>query len=446
MQEEEQLLMTQSDRDRLVTLKKAKKKLITQAEAAAELQVTVRHIKRMLKALSEHGDGAVRHGLRGRESNRRIGEKVRARAVKILSADVYRGFGPTLASEHLAKKHGIAVSRETLRKWMQAAGLWKGRRRRPENVHVWRERRSRCGELVQWDTSEHDWLEGRGSEPLYLISMIDDATSRLYARFVRSDSTEENMRTLRRYLELYGRPVAFYTDKASLFRTTGKRRRDEPGVDQDPKAMPPTQIGRALRELNITWIAAHSPQAKGRVERSFDTAQDRLVKEMRVAGVKTLEEANQFLASEFLPWWNQTLTVEPASADDAHRKLDKQHDLAAILSHVETRQVKGNYTVAADGWHYVIDKGSICTGLRGGAVRVEWRLDGTLAMRFNDRYLSFTRCTEPVKASAAARSKTSKDMRDKGAETRATSKWMNGFFDKPSLPLRDAIRIANATS
>ena len=335
--------MPQADRDRLVTLKKAKKKLITQAEAAAELQVSVRHVKRMLKGLRERGDRAVVHGLRGRESNRKIDAKIRDQAVKILSAKVYHGFGPTLASEHLAKKDGIEVSRETLRNWMQAAGLWTGRRRRIGKVHAWRQRCSRCGELVQWDTSDHDWLEGRSKERLYLISMIDDATSRLYARFVSSDSTEENMRTLRGNLELYGRPVGFYTDKVSLFRTTEKRRRDEPGVDQDPKDMPPTQIGRALRELNITWIAAHSPQAKGRVERSFDTAQDRLVKEMRLAEVKTLEKANQYLRDEFLPWWNRTLTVEPASPDDAHRKLDRQYDLAAILSHVETRQVKPNY-------------------------------------------------------------------------------------------------------
>src|SRR5688572_19237652 len=358
--------MTQADRDRLVTLKKAKKKLITQAEAAAELQVSVRHVKRMLKNLAQHGDKSGVHGLRGQESNRKIAAKLRQKALKILSAEVYRGFGPTLASEHLAKKLGIDVSRDTLRKWMQTEGLWKGRRRRPENVHMWRERRSRWGELVQWDTSDHDWLEGRGAQRLYLISMIDDASSRLYARFVSSDSTEENMRTRLGYLELFGRPVAGYTDKARLFETAEKRRRDAPGVDQDPKVMPPTQIGRALRELNVVWIAAHSPQAKGRVERSFDTAQDRLVKEMRVAGVKTLEQANQYLRDEFLPWWNQKLTVEPASADNAHRKLDKQHDLAAILSHVETRQVKGNYTVPIDGRHYVIDKGSITAGLRGG--------------------------------------------------------------------------------
>jgi transposase len=438
--------MTQADRDRLVTLKKVKKKLIAQAEAACELRVSIRHVKRMLKALRDHGDRAVVHGLRGRESNRKIDAKVRDKAVKTLSAEVYRGFGPTLASEHLARKQGIEVSRETLRKWMQAAGLWKGRRRRTEKAHVWRQRRSRCGELVQWDTSDHDWLEGRGGERLYLISMIDDATSRLYARFASSDSTAENMRTLRGYLELYGRPAAFYTDKASLFHTTEKRRRDVPGVEQDPKDMPPTQIGRALRELNITWIVAHSPQAKGRIERSFDTAQDRLVKEMRVAGVKTLEAANQYLVNEFLPWWNATLTVEPASADDAHRTLDNKHDLAAILSHVETRQVKGNYTVAVDGRHYVIDKGSIRTGLRGATVRVERRLDGTLAMRFKDCYLDLELCTEPVKTAAAGKPKPAKNSSAKSAAARRKSGWMKGFFDKPSPTIKDAIRIANATS
>jgi transposase-like protein len=199
------------------------------------------------------------------------------RGVRILSAPVYEGFGPTLACEYLANKYGIEVSKETVRQWMMRAQLWKGKKASIGQVHIWRPRRSRFGELVQWDTSEHDWLEGRG-EQLYLIAMIDDATSRLFARFVRHDSTEENMRLLWDCLEKFGRPVAFYTDKASLFQTAEKRKRDEPGVEKDPVEMPPTQIGRALRELGITWIAAHSAQAKGRVERNFQTAQDRLVK------------------------------------------------------------------------------------------------------------------------------------------------------------------------
>jgi transposase InsO family protein len=157
---------------------------------------------------------------------------------------------------------------------MIGAKLWRAKEQKTKVVHIWRPRRSRFGELVQWDTSEYDWLEGRG-EKLYLIAMIDDATSRLFARFVRHDSTEENMKLLWSYVEKFGRPLAFYTDKASIFQTAEKRRRDEPGVDKDPVEMPPTQIGRALQELGIVWIPAHSPQAKGRVERNFGTAQDR---------------------------------------------------------------------------------------------------------------------------------------------------------------------------
>jgi hypothetical protein len=297
--------------------------------------------------------------------------------------------------------------------------------------------------LVQWDTSEHDWLEGRGNEQLYLISMIDDATSRLYARFVLSDSTEENMRTLWGYLELYGRPLAFYTDKASLFRNNEKRRRDEPGVDQDPAEMPPTQIGRALRELDITWIAAHSAQAKGRIERSFDTAQDRLVKEMRVAGVKTLQQANEYLEKEFLPWWNRTLVVEPASGDNAHRALDKRYDLAAILSRVETRQVKNDYTIQFERHGYGIQPESISTGLRGGKVRIEKRLDGAVAVRFRDRYLSVAPCAVAPKAAAPPKPKSAPRNADK---PRPKSDWMKGFWEKPGPPIVRAIKIANATS
>jgi len=160
------------------------------------------------------------------------------------------------------------------------------------------------------------------------------------------------MKLLWSYLEKFGRPVSFYTGKASLFQTAEKYKRDEPGVEKDAVEMPPTQIGRALQELGITWIAAHSPQAKGRLERNFGTAQDRLVKGMRVAGVKTIEHANQYLEQDYLVWWERELTVEPAHPDDAHRRLDKSHNLAASLSHVETRQVRNDYTLRWDGKFY----------------------------------------------------------------------------------------------
>jgi len=424
--------MTQADRDRLVTLKKAKKKLITQREASEELGVSIRQVKRLLCALKKRGDKAVIHGLRGKPSQRRIAEKVEKEAVKILSADVYRGFGPTLAAEYLRNKHGIEASKETVRQWMIRGKLWRGKREKVKEVHLWRPRRSRRGALVQWDTSDHDWLEGRG-EKLYLIAMIDDATSRLFARFVRHDSTEENMKLLWSYLEKFGRPLAFYTDKASLFHTTEKHKRDEPGVEKDAVEMPPTQIGRALRELGITWIAAHSPQAKGRVERNFGTAQDRLVKGMRVAGVKTIEQANQYLEEEYLVWWERELTVEPANSDDAHQELDKSCDLAASLSHVETRQVRNNYTFQFDGAFYQIERRSLVPGLRKANVRVEKRLDGSIAVSYQERYLTVKQCAEtppPVEA------------KDKPAhrQTKRGSDWNKNFDLKKAPPIWNAAK------
>jgi len=396
--------MTEADRERLVTLRKAKKRLITQREAAEELKLSVRQVKRLLYALKKRGDKAVIHGLRGKPSNRRIEESIEREAVKILSADVYQGFGPTLAAEYLGNKHGIEASKETVRKWMMASKLWRAKKEKIKQVHLWRPRRSRFGELVQWDTSDHDWLEGRGEE-LYLIAMIDDATSRLFARFVRHDSTEENMKLLWSYLEKFGRPLAFYTDKASLFQTAEKRKRDEPGVDKDAVEMPPTQIGRALQELGITWIPAHSAQAKGRVERNFGTAQDRLVKGMRVAGVKTIEQANEYLTNDYLVWWERELTVEAANLDDAHRRLEKSHHLAASLSHVETRQVRPDYSLRWDGKLYQIERQAVVTGLRGANVRVEKRLDGSLAVRYGERYLPVKECAvaDQPKATPAAK-------------------------------------------
>ena len=394
--------MTQRERDRLVALKKAQRKQITQKQASEEMGVSERQVRRLLAKLKETGDRAVIHGLRGRPSNRKQNEEQRAEAVRILSRETYRGFGPTLASEYLASKHKVRMGRESVRRLMIGAGLWRSRRQKVEAIHQWRERRQSRGELVQWDTSEHDWLEGRGGK-LYLIAMIDDATSELTARFAPHDSTEENLRLLRRYLQRNGRPVAFYTDKASLFHTTPKVSRNDKLSERDAREpQPPTQIGRALAELGIVWIAAHSPQAKGRIERSFCTAQDRLVKGLRVAGARTIEEANRYLEHEFLPWWNQHLVAAPANPTDAHRPLGAAHDLASSLSRVGTRQVAADYTFQFESRLYQIERASIRAGLRGSSVRIERRLDGTVVARFSGRELAVKVCPPKLKPPAAA--------------------------------------------
>jgi transposase-like protein len=412
--------MTQQDRDRLVALKKAKKGLITQREAAMEIGRSERHVRRLLKKITSEGDRAIVHGLRGRRSNRKVDEKIKQAAIEILSREIYAGFGSTLAAEYLAEKHGIHVGRETVRQWMIESKLWRANRQRIEKIQEWRQRRSRVGELVQWDTSEHAWLEARGPK-LYLISMIDDASSRLHARFVMHDSTEENMRLLWSYLERQGRPLSFYTDKASLFQTAPKIARDRQEVPRSqPEPLPPTQIGRALAELGIVWIAAHSPQAKGRVERSFQTAQDRLVKGLRVAGASTLQQANAYLEVKFIPWWNEKLSVVPARADDAHRPLEATHSLPASLSYVETRRVANDYTIQFDNKTYQIARADIRTGLRGGRVRVEMRLDTSMAVRFRDSYLVVSECHPRPKVAAAR-------LLRKPLAPRPKSQWMKNF-------------------
>jgi transposase len=428
--------MNQADRDRLVALKKAKDGKIRQWQAAQELRISERQVRRLLARMRRVGDVAVLHGLRGR-SNRRIEGKTKQRAVEILKRDVYRGFGPTLASEYLAKKHDLAVSKETVRKWMQEAGLWRVRRQRIAEVHVWRARRERFGELVQWDTSTHDWLEGRG-ERIYLIKMIDDASSRLFARFVRSDSTAENLAVLEQYLQRFGRPLEFYTDKASLFVTTPKK--NHPVREE---ALPPTQIGRALQELVIGWIAAHSPQAKGRVERSFATAQDRLVKGLRVAGAKTLDQANAYLEAEYLPEWEARFSVVPSCADDAHRPLGKQHNLPAILSEVEERVISADYTLRHSKRVFQIVREDIRPRMRGSVVRVEARRNGEIAVRFEDRYI---RLEERQPAEKPIRAPAPEQPPNKTRKPRQKSTWMNGFWERPAPALHQALKISNAKS
>jgi hypothetical protein len=325
----------------------------------------------------------------------------------------------------LAQAEALEVSKETLRGWMMAAGLRRGKRRQVEEVHVWRPRRSCRGELVQWDTSVHDWLEGRGPR-LYLVAMIDDATSLAYARFVEQDSTEENLGVLWGYLEGWGRPVEFYTDKSSLFTV------NRPAVEAADEAVKQawTQIGRALRELGIGWIAAHSPQAKGRIERFFGTAQDRLVKGLRLARADTLQAAQTYLEEAYLPHWNQTFTVVPAGSSDAHRPLRAEHELAAILSLVEERRVTSDYTIRYQGRIYQIARGDIRPGLRGGWVRVEQRLDGSMVVKFRQYGLSVAECLAQPKTSSPRKPASAPRLRPK-----VVHNWMKDFHLRKSPPL-----------
>lgn len=410
--------MSQRERDRLKVLHELSKGQLTQKEAGSQLQLSTRQVRRLMVRYREAGDRSVMHGLRGRPSNRRIDASTEERAISELKKPECRDFGPTFAAEHLGKILQLQLGKDTVRKWMMAAGLWKASGRKVKEIHQWRERRSCCGELVQWDTSVHDWLEGRG-ERLYLIAMIDDATSRLFARFVEHDSAAENMRVLRSYLETYGRPLGFYTDKAAMFETAAKQ-----SLERDVEPPAQTQITRALAELGIGRISAHSPQAKGRVERCFGTLQDRLVKSLRLAGVANREQANRLLMDEFLPDWNQRFVEAAKNPVDAHRPLAAEHNLTACLSHVEKRRIANDYTIQFQGKRFQIARADVKAGMKGQYARVEARLDGSFALRFQGTYVAIAACG--ARSLEPPPTQNSKPVR-KDTNRGGRSRWMTDF-------------------
>ncbi len=432
----ERMAMSQQERDWLHWLKQTQEGAITQRQAAEYMKVTERWVRKLLRRYEQVGDAVVVHGLRGKTSNRRIAEKIRHKAMRALRQPEWHDFGPTFASEQLAKRHKIEVSKETVRAWMMAEGLWQSHPRSLQQVHEWRPRRSGFGELVQWDTSDHDWLEGRGERVRYLVRMIDDATSRSWGRFVEHDSTRTNMGVLWEYLERNGRMVEVYTDRHAMFAVARKAKQSE----QEWRAADRlTQLGRALRELGIGWIGALSPQAKGRVERSFGTDQDRLVKLLRLAAVRTLRGANEFLEKEYWPEWNERFARPLQGVTDVHRPLTAGTDLASCLSHVESRVIDNDYTVSFVGKRFQIARADVRAGMKRQNLRLELRLDGTLKGRYDGRYVELSECGQKVPAPPAPPKKAPRKDHNAGGRSR----WMQGFWEQPAPPIWRAIEEAN---
>ena len=351
----------------------------TIAAAASVLSVTPRHVHRLLRRLRAGGGAALAHKARGRPSNNRIAAGVRDYALALIR-DRYADFGPTLAAEVLVQQHGLTVSRETLRTWMAEAGLWLSRTQR-RRFHQPRLRRESLGELVQIDGSEHRWFEGRGASCTLLV-FIDDATGRLMQlRFVASESTAAYFAALRGYLEAHGRPVAFYSDKHTVFRAAKADAKGGQGM---------TQFGRALAELNIDILCADTPQAKGRVERVNRTLQDRLVKELRLAGIATVDGANAFLAG-FIERFNARFAVSPARPGDLHRPLDLSPGrFGDILCHRELRHVGQQLTLAYERKLFILTRNDVTEAIAGAYVEIYDYADGRLDIRWRGHSLPYS--------------------------------------------------------
>jgi hypothetical protein len=372
------LAMSQRGRDVLKVMQAVCDGKRTQAEAARLLKRSVRQVRRLQRKLEGDGDAALVHGLRGRPSNHQADPELHRQVLRAYRQS-YRDFGPTLAAEKLAAD-GLPVGVETLRRWLLAEGLWE--RRRHRDPHRSRRPRRACfGELVQMDASIHEWFEGRG-ESAVLIALIDDATGRILARFYPGGTVEAHLDLLGMWLRRYGRPVAVYTDRHSIFEPQDKGQALPDGV---------TQFGRALGELDVELIRARSPQAKGRVERLFGTLQDRWVKELRLARVVTIDQANDRL-ERLVPEHNRRFARPPRQAADQHRPLGPAHRLESILSVQAERVVSNDYVVRFENHFYQLLK-PVYPGERGGRVVLERRLDGTLAIRFAGHYLAYRELT-----------------------------------------------------
>jgi hypothetical protein len=350
----------------------------TVAAAGTALALSERQMYRLLAKYEAGGGGALIHQARGRASNRTLNAGIRKYAVELVRAH-YADFGPTMAAEVLLEKHALRVGRETLRRWMVVDGLWLSRKQR-RSFHQPRLRRESYGELIQIDGSDHRWFEQRG-EPCTLLVFIDDATSRLMQlRFVLSESTDSYFEALQGYLEAHGCPVAFYSDKHTVFRVGRQDAKGGSGM---------TQFGRALAELNIEILCANSSQAKGRVERANRTLQDRLVKELRMARVSSMEAGNVFLPG-FVERFNERFAVPPAKTQDLHRTLNVPASrLKDILCHREQRYVGQQLTLSYDRKQIILERSDVADNLVGQYVELYDFADRPMEVRWKGHSLPY---------------------------------------------------------
>jgi transposase len=376
---EDLITLSQQEHDRLLIIRKVMKGEMRQVEAADLLNISDRQVRNLIGKVREKGSKGMAHGNRGQESPKRMAKDQEQRIVGIIK-EKYWDFGPTFAAEKLWEIEGIEVSKEKLRQVMIGAGIWRVRHRK-RDIHQWRERKHFLGEMVQMDGSHHDWMEGRGPK-LVLMGYIDDATNRVFGRFYDHEGVWPAMDSLERYIRLYGVPRRLYLDKHSTYKTTRPADLDELLRGEEAQ----TQFERAAKEAGADILHANSPQAKGRIEREFGTLQDRLVKELRLAGIRTMEEANLFL-DDYWPEHNRRFSRPALRTGDLHRPLSKALNLRDIFCLKGSRTINNGYLVRWKGKLLVISNPSIA--MRRRQTQVLEHSDGSLVIRFNGRNLDY---------------------------------------------------------
>ena len=381
--------MSQKELSRLEVIQRVCRKTLRQRRAAELLGLSTRQVKRLCRAYRRAGAAALASKRRGRPSNHQLPPETVSAARQLLRSR-YPDFGPTLAREKLDQAHGLSLGLESVRQLMIREGLWRPRRARKAVIHQLRERRARRGELVQIDGSPHDWFEGR-AEKCTLLVMVDDATSRLmHLRFAECETTFNYFAAVRAYIHRHGKPLAFYSDKFSVFRVNIPSALTGTGL---------TQFGRAMKELSIELICAHSPQAKGRVERANQTLQDRLTKELRLRSISSMAEANAYLP-EFITDYNSRFSVSPRSPEDAHRRLAADEDIDRVLTLCERRTLSKNLTISYDNRIYQVRTKRAAYTMRGAHVEVRETGTGEITIEYKGRRLDYSVYSEQERQQA----------------------------------------------
>lgn len=377
MATEEKLRMSVKEAGRLGIMRQMDKKNLTPRKAAEELGLSLKQLRRVRKRYLAEGAAGLLSKKRGQVSGNKISEKIRDKTISLVRAK-YIDFGPTLACEKLLERHKFQLSRETLRNWMIQEGIWVSRKKKDKRVYQRRPRRSQFGALLQGDGSHHDWFEGRG-EKCCLIHFIDDATNEITSgKFSATETTEAYLACLKEHLERYGRPLGFYVDKHGTFKVNREELKKGVGI---------THFGKVLKELDIELICAHSPQAKGRIERSNGILQDRLIKEMRLEGISTIEQANAFLP-EFLEKHNKRFRKEPTNRENAHRVMRQKDDLERIFARKDKRKLSKDLTFQHHGILYLIET-KTPNRLRYASVDVLWMDNRPIKVECNGKQLKY---------------------------------------------------------
>lgn len=386
------IAMSTKEAERIGIFDRLNKREIKQKHAAKLLGLSIRQVRRLSKRYKKEGAAGLVHRLRGTESYRKIAKEDINAAIAVMR-EKYADFRPTFAHEKLSTLHGVTFSRERLRQAMVKAGLWIVNERQIVPIHQLRERRECLGELVQADGSPHDWFEGR-SEKCTLLVFIDDATGKLlHLEFVKSESTQAYFAAVRHYLEKHGRPVTFYTDKHGVFRVNTTKGKTAGTSDSNGL----TQFGRAMKELSVACIFAESAEAKGRVERVNQTLQDRLVKEMRLRGISTMDEANQYV-EEFMICFNKKFSVVPKSPVNLHRPLLSTQNLEEILCEKYTRILSKQLSVSYENRIYQIQTERPTYAMRYAPVTIQKTIQGTIRIVYKGQSLAYTIILEQPKA------------------------------------------------